>query len=55
MDHIQALEAVLDIGCVAARAPDPEAKGLHPGLSHRCVMPAIILTSLSLFPHIKNY
>ena len=42
------------MGCAAARGPEPEAKGLHPGLVPRCVTLAITLTSLSLFHQVKK-
>ena len=51
--RIPALEGVLDMGCAAARGPDAEAEGLHPGLLPRCVTLAITLTSLSLFHQVK--
>ena len=54
MDQIPALEGVLDADCAAARCPDPEAKGLHPGLFPRWATLAITLTSLSLSHQVKK-
>ena len=54
-DQISDLEAVLEVGWAADRAQDPESKDLSSSLSHHCVMLAITVTSLGLFPHIKRY
>lgn len=55
MDPIPASEGVLDADGAAARGPDPEAKGLHPGLFPRWATLAIALTALSLFHQVKSY
>lgn len=56
LENLEAvLEAVLEVGCAADRVPGLESQGLRSSLSHHYVVSVVILTSLSLFPHVKRY